>query len=696
MDSDPATADAELEKHRFHIEALVQERTSLLDAANAELQAEIIERKAVEAALERERANLQAVFDMVNVGMLLIDEAGGVKRVNSTLTRWLGGSLPEPRDDQPGDFLGCIHALADPAGCGGTDHCTTCSIRNTFEAVFRTGQPVHGVEMEAGFSMAGKTATLWLEISADLLDLDGTRHVVLAMNNITPRKHAEQERERLLKEVERHAAEIEGIFEAQQDAVLVYDTAMKVRRANPSFWEVYGFDPVGLSIPDIILRLGARRADGRPLVLDELPTPCALRGDKVTGVVFIVTRDDGVDTIIEVSSSPVRAGDCITGSIAVWHDISERVKHENELRKLNRILRANSHSAQAMMRAKNELDYLNEVCKIVVEDCGHAMLWIGFAEHDDAKSVRPVASAGFEEGYLDSLQVTWADAERGRGPTGTAIRTGKPCGCRNMRTDPAFAPWREEALRRGYASSLVLPLLMEGKAFGAISVYSREADAFGEDEAKLLAELCEDLVFGILALRMRDAHAHASELLGRSEARYRALFNGMTEGFALHQVVLDEDGAPRDYRFLEVNPAFERLTGLRAIDIVGRTLTEVLPDDSDRWVAIYGKVALTGEAIHFEDYSAPLERWFEVFAYSPAPLHFAVVFMDITGRKEKEEQIRRNVEALEAANEELARFNRVATGRELRMVELKKEVNDLCAQANLPARYAANFEEGQP
>jgi len=75
----------------------------------------------------------------------------------------------------------------------------------------------------------------------------------------------------------------------------------------------------------------------------------------------------------------------------------------------------------------------------------------------------------FEEGYIDTLKITWADTERGHGPTGTAIRTGKPTPCRNMLTDPRFEPWRKEAIKRGYASSIVLPLMAGGKAFGALT-----------------------------------------------------------------------------------------------------------------------------------------------------------------------------------------------------------------------------------
>ncbi|MGD1001125.1 MAG: PAS domain S-box protein [Candidatus Brocadiia bacterium] len=200
-------------------------------------------------------------------------------------------------------------------------------------------------------------------------------------------------------------------------------------------------------------------------------------------------------------------------------EIAERKGRDADLRTLNRTLKAHSRSARAMMRAANEADYLQEVCRIVVEDCGHAMVWIGFAEDDAAKTVRPVAYSGFEAGYLETLKLTWADTERGRGPTGTAIRTGKPGSCRNMLTDPAFAPWRAEAVKRGYGSSLVLPLMAGGKAFGAITIYERMPDAFSEDETDLLYDLADDLAFGITSLRMREAHARMED-----ELRSLALF----------------------------------------------------------------------------------------------------------------------------------------------------------------------------
>jgi PAS domain S-box-containing protein len=194
-----------------------------------------------------------------------------------------------------------------------------------------------------------------------------------------------------------------------------------------------------------------------------------------------------------------------------------------QLQRLNRTLKALSSSSHALMRATEESAYLQDVCRIVVEDCGHAMVWVGYAEKDEAKSVRPVADAGFDEGYLETLRITWADTERGRGPTGTAIRTARPVSCHNMLTDPRFTPWRAEAIKRGYASSIALPLLSDGKTFGALTIYSRTPDPFSADEVRLLEELAADLAYGISSLRLRAAHAQHEQAMRESEAKYRQL-----------------------------------------------------------------------------------------------------------------------------------------------------------------------------
>ena len=201
----------------------------------------------------------------------------------------------------------------------------------------------------------------------------------------------------------------------------------------------------------------------------------------------------------------------VSGVFAAARDISERKKAEEELLQVNRALKALTECNEAMVRASEESDLLERVCRLLVEVGGFRLVWVGYAEQDEAKSVRPVAHAGFEEGYLATLNITWADEERGRGPTGTAIRTGQPCVARSYLEDPKVVPWRAEATRRGYASSIALPLIADGRTLGALTLYSQAVDAFHGKEVSLLEDLATDLAFGIHALRAGTERKRAEE-----------------------------------------------------------------------------------------------------------------------------------------------------------------------------------------
>ena len=140
----------------------------------------------------------------------------------------------------------------------------------------------------------------------------------------------------------------------------------------------------------------------------------------------------------------------------------------------------------------------------------------------------------------------------------------------------------------------------------------------------------------------------AREALSESEERYRSLFENLIDGFALHKIVLDESGVPIDYLFLEVNDAFEEMTGLKRENLVGRAVTEVIPGiehASENWIGTYGRVALTGETMKFERESKELGRWYSVSAYSPQPGYFVTVFEDITQRKNAEAALREHQRA---------------------------------------------------
>jgi len=148
------------------------------------------------------------------------------------------------------------------------------------------------------------------------------------------------------------------------------------------------------------------------------------------------------------------------------------------------------------------------------------------------------------------------------------------------------------------------------------------------------------------AVLQKQVQARTAEL-SASEEKYRALFTTMQEGFALHEIICDDRGQATDYRFLDVNPAFERLTGLRRHDLIGRTVREVLPALESSWITLYGEVALSGRPRSFENFSRELGKHYQVSAYSPGPGRFAVVFSDVSERKRAEEALRRLTRAVE-------------------------------------------------
>jgi PAS domain S-box-containing protein len=336
----------------------------------------------------------------------------------------------------------------------------------------------------------------------------------------------------------------------------------------------------------------------------------------------------------------------LLGGFGITQDISDRKKKEEELYRLNRTLKALGNSNQAIMQVKDESEYLQEVCKIIVRDCGHAMVWIGFAEEDEDRTVRPVASAGFEKGYLQTLNITWADTQRGRGPTGTAIRTGKPSQCSNMQIDPAFEPWRQEAIKRGYASSIVFPLMEGGKAFGAITIYSKEPAPFSEDEVKLLTELATDLAYGIAAIRLRIEHARTEEAVLISEVRYRRLFEAARDGI----LILDADSG----QIVNVNPFIKDMLGYSQEEFLDKKIWEIglfknIAATKEAFIELQNKDYIRYENLPFETKDGrriAVEFVSNVYQVDRKRV-FQCNIRDITDRIQAEESLRKSRDELE-------------------------------------------------
>jgi len=197
---------------------------------------------------------------------------------------------------------------------------------------------------------------------------------------------------------------------------------------------------------------------------------------------------------------------------------------EQSLTRANRALRAISTCNDVLLRSTTEQKLFDEVCRVIVRVGGYRLAWVGLAEHDRKKTVRPVAHDGEADHYLDKPKITWLDSRRGRGPASTAIRTGKPAVLRDLANHPGFAPWGHFARKLGSASALGLPLLAEGKCFGALTILSLGPEAFDPEEIKLLSQLAGDLAFGVTALRTKAARKQLEQqVLEVSEREQRRI-----------------------------------------------------------------------------------------------------------------------------------------------------------------------------
>jgi len=270
--------------------------------------------------------------------------------------------------------------------------------------------------------------------------------------------------------------------------------------------------------------------------------------------------------------------------------LADRNKTTDSLQKTNRMLLMLSRCNEASVQARSESELLNEICQIIIEIGCYKLAWIGFAENNEQKIVRPVAQKGFEDGYLNTVNITWGDGERGQGPTGKAIRTGMPSIIKNILKDPNYLPWREQASKRGYKSSIALPIITDGIIVGALNVYSEEEDAFDEEEIVLLMRLTDDLAFGITAFRTQTERMPIKQglkpyrdrleelVLARTielEKAHKQLQNVTTEINNVFNISIPICLIDKNYNMVRFNDTFCSFIGLPKEEIIGRKCYQI-------------------------------------------------------------------------------------------------------------------------
>jgi diguanylate cyclase (GGDEF)-like protein/PAS domain S-box-containing protein len=443
------------------------------------------------------------------------------------------------------------------------------------------------------------------------------------------------ERQRAETSLRESEEKFRAISTSAQDAIIVMDGDGCIAYWNAAAEQIFGYsrDEVlgrelhALLAPERFLA-AYREGFGRFKVTGEGPAVGRT-------LELAALRKGGVEFPVELSLSSMRMESRVH-AVGIIRDITGRKQAEVGLQRLNRALRTISRCNEVLVHATSEDELLEKMCRTVVEVGQYRSAWVGYAVHDEARSVRPVARFGVDDGYLDHAEITWADEARGQGPTGAAIRTNTVQANQDFATNPRMAPWRDEALKRGYASSIALPLANESAAFGALTIYAGESGAFDTQEVALLSELASDLAYGIAAMRVRAERDRALKDLQLAAK----VFEESDEGILITD-------AQRN--ILAVNRSFTAITGYAEEEAVGLNPRLLKSDRHDAgfydnmWAAIDQSGHWMGEIWNRRrngEVFPVLQSISVVRDEQGIPTHYLGIFVDITNRKESEERIR--------------------------------------------------------
>jgi PAS domain S-box-containing protein len=555
--------NAELEAIRATLEERVKERSADLERINARLQQEIEVHLETLDALKKSEEKYRSLIQKVPVAIVLHDSQGRVIDSNAVAHELLGLSSDQALKT---DLNLSWRFLREDGSQMPLSEYPASLVLSTRQRL---------KDYVAGVNRPGRDSISWMLVNAEpeFNDAGEIQRIIVSFIDITERKHAQEK-----------IAHLASIVETTGDAVIGKTLDEKIVSWNKGAEQIYGYTASEIMGRPVSLLVPEDRQEELENIMARLRA-----GETVEHFETARLRRDGQVIHVALTISPIRntAGE-IVGASTIARDITKRKQAEDALRRMNRELRAISTCNQVLMLATCELTLLKDICRIVCDEAGYRMAWAGYAENDEAKSVRPAAWAGNEDGYLATAAVNWADTERGRGPSGSAIRSGKTAVSQDLANDPQIAPWREDALLRGYRSSIALPLKDEdGRTFGCLTIYSAETGAFTPAEIALLEELAGDLAFGITALRTRNER-------NRAEAGLRQLNQELEQRVASRTAALEE--AIKEQEAFSYTVSHDLRAPLRAIDGFARILQEeyasILGEEGRRYTETIGRNAV--------------------------------------------------------------------------------------------------------
>jgi PAS domain S-box-containing protein len=431
---------------------------------------------------------------------------------------------------------------------------------------------------------------------------------------------SKQELEAAERQAVQDRAFLSAVLEAVQDGIVACDSAGTLTLFNRATREFHGLGLQPLGADQWQDRYDLYHADGKtPLARNEIPLFRALAGEKVHDVEMVIAPRHGKARSVVASGQPLYDDESRPlGAVVSMHDISARQEAATarDAAATEQVRREEAEAAAALIRESEERLRASEERVRLATDAAGLGVWIwdaitdavnwenerhlslfgvcpGEAPSDGAGFLREFLHPGDLKAFEESLRQTVVTGAR-------------------LHFEGRFIRRSDRVLRWMELTGIRTP----GVKGGPLRVLGTVADITERKQAE--------------------------EELRRSEERYRTLFESMDEGFCIIDMIFDSEGRADDYRFVEINPAFIKHTGL--VGAAGKRVRELVPDLDRHWFDIYGRVALTGEPVRFEEESRAMGRWFDVYAARLGTVgsrKVALLFNDISERKHTEDNLRR-------------------------------------------------------
>jgi diguanylate cyclase (GGDEF)-like protein/PAS domain S-box-containing protein len=417
------------------------------------------------------------------------------------------------------------------------------------------------------------------------------------------------------------------ISDSSTDAVYETDRSGIIQWISPSVHGLLGWEPERLYGTDARALFHPMDADRMMAIHDAV----CHDGRPHDDVPCMMSTATGGFRAVTLRARPLL--DPALGVLGVFTTIGDTHDRDSALRALATLSQGN----RALVRATDETILLQQMCETIVETGRYPLSWYGRPVDDAEQSVAPIARAGEHGGYLDEIHVSWGDDEFGRGPTGRCLRTGQTQVENDFTPDPEYRPWLNAATRRGFKSSISLPVLVNGAVDGALMVYADEAGTFDALAQDLLEDLAADLGYGIERLRgIRDLERSTREEQEQRQ-RLQATLDTMIDPFVVLEGVRDEAGTLIDLRYSMANETAVAYNQLPREQVIGARLLDVSPGQLEHGpLQLYFDTIETGVPTILDDYAydfEPLgeERRFDIRAVKSGD-GLALTWRDVTDR----------------------------------------------------------------